>query len=119
MRIKPVRQALAGRVQLLQHGPEDVLEIQVGVIVDDAFVAQLGHMLRSAETPETYRRRPHSYQEAARLLGVSAKFLQRRVRTGRIPYTLVGAYVRFTGDDIDEIRARMRRGPRRTYLVDR
>jgi hypothetical protein len=110
MHVKPVRHLRNGKVQLTQRG-EDLLEVQVGALVDDAFVRQLQQALRLFESPDTYRHRPHSYQEAARFLDVSTKYLQRRVAKNLIPHRVVGAYVRFTGEDIDEIRASLRCGP--------
>jgi excisionase family DNA binding protein len=79
--------------------------------VDERIIRRLDEILRALEPRETLRRRLYSYQEAALALGVSTKWLQRRVRRKSIPFRQVGGYVRFLGCDIEAIRAGMARGP--------
>lgn len=109
MRVKAVRK-LPGhtKARLTQH-EHDLLEIQAGTYVDDAFAAELNRLLRQFWSAQTYLRRPHTYKQAADILHVSTKYLQRRVRLRQIPFTRVGSYVRFTGEDIEQIRLFMHR----------
>jgi excisionase family DNA binding protein len=109
MRVTAVRK-LPGhtKARLTQH-EQDLLEIQAGTFIDDAFAAELNRLLRGFWSANTYLRRPHTYKQAADVLHVSTKWLQRRVRLRQIPFTRVGSYVRFTGEDIEQIRNYMHR----------
>ena len=44
-----------------------------------------------------------NYAEAAAWLGVSTKWLQRRVQSGAIPHARFGKYVRFSQEHLDAI----------------
>jgi len=72
-------------------------------------VARLDAMLRGFE-PAMPRSHLMTYAEAAVALGVSTNWLKSRVAQNEIPCRKVGVYVRFTGDDIEEIQAQMGRG---------
>lgn len=109
MRVKAVRKLPGYAKARVTQQEVDILELQVGTYIDDALAAELDRLLRGFWSAETYGRRPHSYKQAAAMLHVSTKYLQRRVSAREIPFTRVGAYVRFTGNDIDEIRLFMRR----------
>jgi len=109
MRVKAVRKLPGLNKTRLTHGDHDLLELQVGTYVDDALVAELDRLLKGFWSAETYRRRLHTYKQAADILHISSKYLQRRVSARQVPFTRVGAYVRFTGADIDEIRQFMHR----------
>jgi excisionase family DNA binding protein len=82
-----------------------------GVRITEDLVRRLDELLRGFEPHTLHAPRMHRYAEAAAALGVSPQWLKVRVRSGEIPFHKVGTYVRFTDEDVDEIRASMRRGP--------
>jgi excisionase family DNA binding protein len=57
-------------------------------------------------TSDTY-----NYEQAAEIMGVSARTLRRLVKAGKVPHRRFGALVKFTQADIDEILAMHRVAP--------
>jgi len=106
-----VRMGKAGGppVQMVQEGADGVLYVRPNVVMSADVIARLDAMLRHF-VPET-RQAHYNYTEAALKLGVSEYWLRTRVGKGEIPHRRVGTYVRFTDEDLDEIRDSLRRGP--------
>jgi excisionase family DNA binding protein len=98
---------MLGRAVLTADG---TLVLRLGSSVDDELVDVLNTILRRHTTEAHFLRKPYTYDQAAFALGVSAKWLQRRVHRGQIPYRTIGRGARFTGADIEEIRERLKRG---------
>lgn len=97
-------------VQLLRTDSEPVLVLRKGMPVSEELVRRLDELLRGYGPLELRAQRMHRYGEVAHALGISQAWLKTRVRRGEIPYHKVGTYVRFTDEDVDEIRAYMSRG---------
>lgn len=98
-------------VQMLHTGSGPVLVLCKGIRISEELVRRLDDLLRGFEPYTLHAPRMYRYAAAAEALGVSPQWLKVRVKRAEIPFHKVGTYVRFTAEDIDEIRAGMRRGP--------
>lgn len=97
----------AARIVYAPSGP--ILLLYKEMITVD-LVQRLDGLLQGFQPYDVRRVRLHRYDVAARALDVSERWLKTRVAAGEVPYHMVGGYVRFTADDIERIRAGMRRG---------
>lgn len=96
--------------QIVQTEHGHVLVLAKGLRTTDELVRRLDELLRPYEARELRTQQMFRYAAAAEALGVSPNYLKERVRRGEIPHHKVGTYVRFTAEDIEEIRDLMRRG---------
>lgn len=73
-------------------------------------VERLNDVLAQFDTPERLRESPLTYREMAESLGVSVKWVQRRVSAGMIPCYRVGVKVLFEPSTLPWVKAKMRSG---------
>jgi len=97
-------------VQMLSTDSGTVLVLRKGLPVTEELVRRLDELLQGYEATGLRKQRMFRYGDVAQALGVSQAWLKVRVGRGEIPHHKVGTYVRFTDEDVDHIRAYMRRG---------
>jgi excisionase family DNA binding protein len=104
-------------VEVIEDQSGDLVLVLKGGISTSAtpLVQALNSALAGVTTTEHARRavweEALDYKAAARALGVSKTWLERRVARDSIPHLKVGRSVRFTGADIESIRQQFRHGP--------
>lgn len=94
---------------------EPILTLRKGSVNDDDMARELSELVAQLTTYEALKKRlfdkPFSYGAAARILGVSVRWLQRKVATDpTFPHRKIGTHVVFDGCHIEEILERFDRG---------
>lgn len=100
------------RVTETDDGRVVEVHVRVGATVTYAWLDRLQQTLDDY-LPLMDGMPPLTYAEAAEAIGVSVKWLQRRVAARTIPFTTVGQRVRFLPEHVRFIRERNARGPLR------
>lgn len=83
----------------------DEVFLRAGDPVDSNLVRSLNSAMATVQR----RTGPVGYDEVAKLLGVSKKWVQRRVQSGAMPHRRLGRLVRFYPEDLVEIERLYRR----------
>lgn len=108
MRIVGSKQCGQVETHTLTDG-EIVLVIPIDVPLDRATIsaidAEITRATQSLAPPPTL-----TYRQAAELLGVSTKWLQRRVNASTIPHYRSGRHVWWSLAQVEQIREQMQRG---------
>ena len=97
-------------VQLIRTETDTILVLCKGLPVNEPLIRRLDELLRDYEPSGLVVVRMHSYAEAAIALDLSMQWLKTRVSRGSIPHHRVGTYVKFTAEDVEEIRDSLKRG---------